>query len=219
MIIQDYRAQARSLAEHSSSPVAFRDHTGSSVRQSIPEEPEPDENSDEEEPLTMSYFLPAKHHQDSQPETPVPPPPIPVIVDDNGPVPPAVPRPRKVSQHPDPFATFSRRSSAIFAASHSPAASTVGVAASNISSLAHFPVIDDNDEATPSAVAIPVRSRLPSMIDGSQFRHLRTLSTVSIHETGARPGGLAAIAPIGKYVGAKTGGADAPPSSPPTELR
>jgi len=58
------------------------------------------------------------------------------------------------------------------------------------------------------------------MVDGGQYRHLRTLSTVSIQENGARPGGLAAIAPIGKYVGAaKTAGADAPPSSPPTDLR
>lgn len=192
----------------------------SSVRQPIPEEPEPDEaNVEEEVPVTISYFLPAKYHPESQPETPIPPPAIPVIIDDGGPVPPAVPRPRKVSQHPDPFATFNRRSSAIFGASHSPAASAIGINLSNASSLAHFPVLDDNDEATPSAVAIPVRSRLPSMIDGSQYRHLRTLSTVSIHESGARPGGLAAIAPIGKYVGVKTAGDDAPPSSPPTELR
>ncbi|KIM34236.1 hypothetical protein M408DRAFT_325692 [Serendipita vermifera MAFF 305830] len=215
--IQDYRTQARSLAEHSNSPIAALQHL--SVRESIPEEPEPEEAITEKVPETVSYFSPSKYHPESRPELPVSTPSVSVILDDDAPLPPAVPRPRKVSQHPDPYATFNRRSSAIFAASHSPAVSTVGGTPSNTSSLAYFPVIDDGDDITPSAFVIPVRSRLPSMIDGSQYRHLRTLSTVSIHETGARPGGLAAIAPIGKYVGAKTGSADAPPSSPPTQLR
>jgi mitogen-activated protein kinase 7 len=217
---QEYRTQARSLAECSASPVATFHHSASSVRQSIPEEPEPEVPAVEASDPT-SYFPSAKSHPESQPETLLHPPPISVIQDDTDAVPAAVPRPRKISQHPDPYATFNRRSSAIFGASYSPAASSVGLTPSNASSsFAQFPVLDENDDSTPSAVAIPVRSRLPSMIDGGQYRHLRTLSTVSIHENGARPGGLAAIAPIGKYVGAtKTAGADAPPSSPPTDLR
>ena len=132
----------------------------------------------------------------------------------------AIPRPRKTSQHPDPFATFSRRSSAIFGGpQYSPVVSSAGGNASQASMLTYFPVLDETDDPTPS-VAVPVRSRMPSMADGSHFRHLRTLSTVSIHESAQRPGGLSAVAPIGRFIGAqRTSGADAPPSSPPSELR
>lgn len=136
-------------------------------------------------------------------------------------------RPRKLSQHADPYGTFSRRSSAIFGANvgvgglaQSPTPSGVGIfPGSNASSLAQFPVLDENEDTTPS-VAVPVRSRLPSIVDGGQFRHLRTLSTVSIHEKAERPGGLAVFGAIGKLVGAqKTEGADGPPSTLPEELR
>jgi hypothetical protein len=197
------------------------------VREPIPEEPEPDESLESNEP-PITPGDPEPFPQETQipkrdPSPHIPSPQItrsailPSTIDESS-VP--IPRPRKVSQQPDPYATFSRRSSAIFGGpSHSPAASTVNLTPSRVPSFAHFPVLDDGDEPTPS-VAVPVRSRLPSMVDGGHYRHLRTLSTVSIQENAGRPGGLAAIAPIGKYVGAaKTAGADAPPSSPPTELR
>lgn len=127
----------------------------------------------------------------------------------------ALPRTRKISQA-DPYATFSRRSSAIFAHA-SPTASSVGLH-SVAPSFAHFPVQDEDD--IPS-VAVPVRSRLPSMVDGSAgFKHLRTLSTIGIQECAERPGGLAALGIVGRLVGAqKTEGADEPPSDPPDELK
>ncbi|PVG04896.1 putative mitogen-activated protein kinase MpkA [Serendipita vermifera] len=225
--IQEYRAQARSLADHSMSPVTSLRPPVPTVREPIPEEPEPDESTESNEP-PITPEPPEQSPEEplilQKEPSPVPSPQVtrsailPSTIDDSVSVP--IPRPRKISQHPDPYATFSRRSSAIFGnPSHSPAASTVNLTPSRQPSFAHFPVLDDGDEPTPS-VAVPVRSRLPSMVDGGQYRHLRTLSTVSIQENAGRPGGLAAIALIGKYVGAaKTAGADAPPSSPPAELR
>lgn len=148
------------------------------------------------------------------PEVPTVTEPLPSIQEEYSSA--TIPRPRRISHQADPYATFSRRSSAIFA-SHSPIAPMSGITSG--SSFAQFPVLEGADDLTPS-VPVHVRSRVPSMADGGTYRHLRTLSTVSIHETGARPGGLAAIAPIGKYVGAaKTAGADAPPSTPPHQLR
>lgn len=201
---QNYRTQARSLADHSMSPVVSLHHPVPSVTEPIPEEVESEESNDESTDGSSLSSLPS---------APPPETPRPMAVTPTHEIAATMPRPRKISQHPDPFATFSRRSSAIFGVGHSPHPSTAN---NNISST-HFPTLDDGDELTPSTVQ--VRSRLPSTIDGNQYRHLRTLSTVSIHESAARPGGLAAIAPIGKFVGAKAGGADAPPSTPPTELQ
>lgn len=60
----------------------------------------------------------------------------------------------------------------------------------------------------------PARSRTGSTVGGEVTRKLlRTLSTVSIYETGeGLPGGLAGIAPIGKFITAANTEADAPPS-------
>ncbi|KAI6016060.1 kinase-like protein [Pisolithus microcarpus] len=67
---------------------------------------------------------------------------------------------------------------------------------------------------------VPVRSRAPSAATDVGARQLlRTLSTVSIHESSeGLPGGLAAVAPIGKYIVARTSGADAPPSEIPRDF-
>ena len=69
---------------------------------------------------------------------------------------------------------------------------------------------------------VPARSRTGSMAGGSEYTRklLRTLSTVSIHESvEGLAGGLAGIAPIGKYiVDNKTEEADAPPSEMPREF-
>ena len=68
---------------------------------------------------------------------------------------------------------------------------------------------------------VPARSRTGSMAGGEFTRKLlRTLSTVSIHESAeGLPGGLAEIAPIGKYIMARQETeADAPPSEMPREF-
>jgi serine/threonine protein kinase len=69
---------------------------------------------------------------------------------------------------------------------------------------------------------VPARSRTGSMAGGGEYTRklLRTLSTVSIHESvEGLAGGLAGIAPIGKFiVDDKTEDADAPPSEMPREF-
>jgi len=68
---------------------------------------------------------------------------------------------------------------------------------------------------------VPARSRTGSTAGGEVTRKLlRTLSTVSIHESvEGLPGGLAGIAPIGKYIVEKEATeADAPPSEIPRDF-
>jgi hypothetical protein len=71
-----------------------------------------------------------------------------------------------------------------------------------------------------SGFIFPARSRTSSMAGGDVTRKLlRTLSTVSIHESvEGLPGGLAAIAPIGKYIVEKRAEADAPASEMPMDF-
>ena len=144
-------------------------------------------------------------------------------------------RTRTLSSH-DPF-THARRSS-IFSI-HSPGSAapvpvSVGLGtASTAGSFAQFPSVEDSEDSTDrcyTPTTIPMRQRLTSQVDGDSgtigrkdsanaIRHLRTLSTVSIYESASRPGGLEAVAPIGKLVGVvKTAGAEGLPSSPPEEL-
>lgn len=68
---------------------------------------------------------------------------------------------------------------------------------------------------------LPARSRTASMVGGEASRKLlRTLSTVSIHESiEGLPGGLESVSELGKYImGKQTAGADAPPSEMPKEF-
>lgn len=69
---------------------------------------------------------------------------------------------------------------------------------------------------------LPARSRTASIAGGGEVTRklLRTLSTVSIHESvEGLPGGLAGLAPIGKYIMERqTTEADAPPSEMPREF-
>jgi hypothetical protein len=72
-----------------------------------------------------------------------------------------------------------------------------------------------------SGFVIPARSRTGSIAGGDVTRKLlRTLSTVSIHESvEGLPNGLAGIAPIGKYILQKQATeADAPPSEMPKDF-
>lgn len=143
-------------------------------------------------------------------------------------------RTRTLSSH-DPF-THARRSS-IFSL-HSPSSAvpvpiSVGPGtASTTGSYAQFPSAEEPEGSTDrcyTPTTIPVRQRLMSQDcdlgtigrkdSTNVYRHLRTLSTVSIYESAARPGGLEAVAPIGKLVGVvKTAGAEGLPSTPPEEL-
>jgi len=70
---------------------------------------------------------------------------------------------------------------------------------------------------------VPVRSRTGSAAGGGEVMRklLRTLSTVSIHESSeGLAGGLTGVAPIGKYIpGVPETEADAPPSEIPRDFR
>lgn len=76
--------------------------------------------------------------------------------------------------------------------------------------------------ARTDSYVIPARSRTASMAGGEMPRVLRTLSTVSIHESiDGLPGGLAGVGEMGKYIamgGRATTGADAPPSELPRDF-
>ena len=67
---------------------------------------------------------------------------------------------------------------------------------------------------------VPARSRTASTVGGDITRKLlHTLSTVSIHESGENfAGGLAGIAPMGKFIMAGRTEADAPPSEMPRDF-
>ncbi|KIK60368.1 hypothetical protein GYMLUDRAFT_605051 [Collybiopsis luxurians FD-317 M1] len=104
----------------------------------------------------------------------------------------------------DPVVTYARRSSIMQPTSESSVAS---------SSIA-FP-------SRGEGYVVPARSRTGSMAGGEVSRRLlRTLSTVSIYESAeGLAGGLADLAPIGKYiVDRQTTGADAPASEMPREF-
>jgi hypothetical protein len=130
-----------------------------------------------------------------------------------------------VSTPNDPVVTYARRSSII---QPSRQGSTYG------SPLAptHFPAFAECVEHPgglgPGSVVfpsqgyvVPARSRTGSIAGGEYTRKLlRTLSTVSIHESAeGLAGGLAGIAPIGKFiVENKTEEADGPTSEMPREF-
>jgi len=73
---------------------------------------------------------------------------------------------------------------------------------------------------TQQGYVVPARSRTGSTAGGEITRKLlRTLSTVSIHESvEGLAGGLAGIAPIGKYITEVNTEADAPPSEVPRDF-
>lgn len=145
----------------------------------------------------------------------------------------------------DPVMTYARRSSIISrqgSTYNSPVAShqylptfiegqlsndTRAITSSNNASILNGFGSGTNMVPFPSAqpgYVVPARSRTGSIATGSGVevtrRMLRTLSTVSIHETGqGRKGGLADVAPIGKFIiGGEETEADAPASELPREF-
>ncbi|KAF8074985.1 kinase-like protein [Lyophyllum atratum] len=136
---------------------------------------------------------------------------------------------RQGSTPTDPVVTYARRSSIM---QPSRQGSTYN---SPLPSAQFLPTFtQDSTQAEPRALGpgtvafpsqqgyvVPARSRTGSMAGGEVTRRLlRTLSTVSIHESvEGLAGGLAGIAPIGKFiVENEPGESDAPPSEMPTEF-
>ncbi|KAH7914855.1 kinase-like protein [Hygrophoropsis aurantiaca] len=128
----------------------------------------------------------------------------------------------------DPVVTYARRSS-ILQPTRQRSASTYNSPLASTSQQLHQCIegLSIGNSGT-SGIAfptqgyiMPARSRAPSTTGGEMTARklLRTLSTVSIHESvEGLPGGLAGVAPIGKYIVDTESGADAPPSEMPGEF-
>ncbi|OJA10680.1 hypothetical protein AZE42_01047 [Rhizopogon vesiculosus] len=133
------------------------------------------------------------------------------------------------SRPADPVVNYARRSSMIQPQRQS-SASTYNSPQASTAQQPFVPMFDGLPTSA-SGIAfpnqgyvLPARSRAPSTATagGSEIavrKLLRTLSTVSIHESGeGLPGGLASVAPIGKYIVEQESEADAPPSEMPIEF-
>ncbi|KAG6891201.1 hypothetical protein C0995_008453 [Termitomyces sp. Mi166 len=136
---------------------------------------------------------------------------------------------RRGSIPTDPVVTYARRSSIL--QPHSRQESTYP---SPVPATQHLPTTTEGQiqaETRPlgtgsvvfptqQGYVVPARSRAGSMAGSEVTRKLlRTLSTVSIHESvEGLEGGLAGIAPIGKYIMEGRTEADAPPSEMPREF-
>lgn len=121
----------------------------------------------------------------------------------------------------DPVVTYARRSSLIPPArqSTSPMASTVQHPLPGV--VDGLPTTSNGIEFPSDTYVVPARSRAASTAGGdiTLRKVLRTLSTVSIHESLERlPGGLVGVAPIGRYITDQESGADAPTSEMPLEF-
>jgi len=132
---------------------------------------------------------------------------------------------RSVTTPTDPVVTYARRSSIM-------QPSRQGSTYNSPLPPSHVPAFvegtNNSDKIGQGSVAfpttqgyvVPARSRTGSTVGGEMTRKLlRTLSTVSIHESVERlAGGLAGIAPIGKYITEVNTEADAPPSEVPKDF-
>jgi serine/threonine protein kinase len=133
-------------------------------------------------------------------------------------------RRRSVTTPTDPVVTYARRSS-IFQPSRQGSTYNSPLASNHVPAFADAAVnaekFGQGSIAFPTqGFIIPARSRTGSTAGGEVTRKLlRTLSTVSIHENAERlVGGLAGIAPIGKYITEMNTEADAPPSEVPKDF-
>ncbi|KAF9245243.1 Pkinase-domain-containing protein [Melanogaster broomeanus] len=127
----------------------------------------------------------------------------------------------------DPVVTYARRCSILQPARQS----STSVYNSPVASTVYYPLptVSDGLPTTggqgipfPSETyVVPARSRAASTTGGDAALHklLRTLSTVSIHESvEGMPGGFAGVAHVGKFIVGQESGADAPPSEMPMEF-
>lgn len=155
-----------------------------------------------------------------------------VIIEENEPGPPqrmltASPEIHRqnMTSPTDPLIQYARRSSVI-----SRQGSTYNSPIPSAQNLAYFTSPEAISGQGGSSVVfptqgyvVPARSRTGSTAGGGEMvrRLLRTLSTVSIHESSeGLAGGLAGMVPIGKYIpGVPETEADAPPSEMPRDFR
>ncbi|KAJ7245106.1 kinase-like domain-containing protein [Mycena haematopus] len=158
--------------------------------------------------------------------------------------------PRPMSQHPleasdslapgmpatdkpvtptDPVATYARRSSIMQPTRQSSMYGSPRPSSQHLHSFTESPMVNEPGGGAPGSIAFPTqsyvfpaRSRTGSTAGRGEVTRklLRTLSTVSIHESAeGRAGGLAEIAPIGRFiVESSTSEADAPASEMPRIL-
>lgn len=144
------------------------------------------------------------------------------------PPPTSAPRPTTPA---DPVVTYARRSSIVQPSRQTSTYNSPLASHQRLPSFVEGPMNSEPGSLagggiafpTQSGYVLPARSRTGSTV-GGEYMHtrklLRTLSTVSIHESvEGLAGGLAGIAPIGKYIVEKqTTGADAPPSEMPRDF-
>lgn len=142
------------------------------------------------------------------------------------------PRPRSITSvsATDPVVTYARRSSILQPSRQGSTFNSPQPAHPKLPPFTESPTQTELAHLPPGSIAfptqqgyvLPARSRTGSTVGGEAVtrRLLRTLSTVSIHESAeGLAGGLAQIAPIGKFiVERQTTGADAPPSEMPKDF-
>lgn len=133
---------------------------------------------------------------------------------------------RSITTPTDPVVTYARRSS-ILQPSRQGSTYSSPLPSSYVPSFVDGANQSDKAGGSQGTVAFPsqgyvfpARSRTGSTAGGEVTRRLlRTLSTVSIHESvEGLPGGLAGIAPIGKFITQANTEADAPPSEVPRDF-
>lgn len=231
--IEDYRREVRGVLDISGMPIRrpVSDDSSSSTRRKSASAAEPDNNTLE----TVVEQEPAAPVISEGDSTIVSEPTNDTIVHVDEPVEDdekrdqdqALPVPRRVVESADPVVTYARRSSII---------SRQGSVYNSPLTAHHVPAFVDgplNSEPGPlppqggiafptQGYVVPARSRTGSTVGGEVTRRLlRTLSTVSIHESAeGLAGGLGQIAPIGKYIveANETTGADAPASEMPRDF-
>ncbi|KAF9453570.1 Pkinase-domain-containing protein [Macrolepiota fuliginosa MF-IS2] len=134
---------------------------------------------------------------------------------------------RQITTPTDPLINYARRSSIMQPSRQGSTYNSPIPSAQNLSFIASPEAI--GGQVGGSSIAfptqgyvLPARSRTGSTAGGGEVtrRLLRTLSTVSIHESAeGLAGGLAGIAPIGKFIVEPETEADAPPSEMPRDFR
>ncbi|TFK32778.1 kinase-like domain-containing protein [Crucibulum laeve] len=135
---------------------------------------------------------------------------------------------RSVGETADPVVTYARRSS-IMQPSRQGSTYNSPLPSAHLPAFIEGVISTEPQSLGPGTVAfpsqgyvVPARSRTGSTVGGVEVTRklLRTLSTVSIHESvEGLAGGLAGLAPIGKFIVEKqTTEADAPPSEMPRDF-
>lgn len=237
--IEDYRREVRGISDLSGQPIhttSVSSGSRSSARHRSPSIPTRSEALPESEVIMEE---PGGETITEEGTTLVSPDAPITQIDDTGPAselkegaekegaaPPAVRR-RTVTS--DPVVTYARRSSILQPSRQGSTYNSPGPMHQRPPSFSEGAVVEEPGSLLPQGsiafpsqgYVVPARSRTGSTVGGEYTRKLlRTLSTVSIHESAkGLPGGLGEIAPIGKFiVEGQTTGADAPPSEMPREF-